>query len=252
VRGTSDQAEGLRRLLAPARTRALALDTTALPLSAGRAVVALASACAAAGRDVLVLDAGRGEVAGALSLTWRHGLADVLAGRCRAADAVLATPAGFRLLPAGRLSSPLEAKDLGRALAELAEAPTLVLVHCGGAQEPLLRIAAAGELLLVAGSGAESLTRVYARIKELARREGRRSFRLLVCGAKEAEARRAQQAVARTALSYAGAAVGFGGSVRAGSAPLGEDWLRVAHALEGWRLAELGPRPCAEAVGVYA
>jgi flagellar biosynthesis protein FlhG len=152
--------------------------------------ITLAHALAQLGQRAVLLDADLG-LANAdvqLGLTPTHDLGAVLAGRVAAADALVAHPAGFYLLP-GRSGSGalagLGAAELDAVLAvthDLAGRFRHVVLDIGAGVGPAQRrlLAAADVPLLVATEEPTSLTDAYAVLKLLAQDAPDRAPRLVV------------------------------------------------------------------------
>ncbi len=160
--------------------------------------ITLAHALARAGRRALLVDADFG-LANAdvqLGLAPRLDLGAVLAGRATAEAAVLAHPAGFRLLP-GRSGSGALASLGGAALEavlalprQLARGHDAVVLDVGaGIGEAQRRLVAEADLALVLATGEPtSLTDAYAVLKLLAQDAPGRAPRLVVNLAESAAA----------------------------------------------------------------
>ncbi len=152
-----------------------------------QAAINLAWALAARGRRVLLLDASFAlpNVDAALALNPPRTLADVLAGRCRLADALAGGPGGIQLI-AGSPGEPREpdALQLGgliRAFSELPRAPDVLLVDCapGIGRGVTTLLHAASEALLVVNDEPAARADVLALITRLNREHGMNRFRLL-------------------------------------------------------------------------
>lgn len=237
---TRDQAAGLRRMLRPGRVRVLPVAAGMRGTGKTSIVLALARAAAEAGRHTVILDHTRGEVANALSLTWRRELADLLEGTHDYADVVLAAPGGAQLLPAARgLSRLIEAGEDGRRLfggfAQLSAPPRLVILNLPTKDASgCTLVPAEAETLLVARPTAPSVTATYARIKDMVRRHGRRRFRLLVNRADDASAQSLHATVAEVARRFLDAEVGYAGAIASGAL----DARPLQTRLDRWPLAE--------------
>ena len=235
-----DQASGLRRLLRPTRVRVLPVAAGMRGTGKTSIVLELARAAAEAGRRAVILDHTRGEVATALSLTWRRELADLLEGTHEYADVALAAPGGTRVIPAARgLTRLIEEGEDGTRLfggfAHLSEPPHLVLLNLptkDGAACTL--VPAESEILLVARPTPPSLTATYARIKDMVRRHGRRRFRLLVNRADARTAEGLHATVAEVARRFLDADVAYAGAIPAGAL----DARPLLSLLDQWPLAE--------------
>lgn len=235
-----DQATGLRRILRPARLRVLPVAAGMQGTGKTRIVIELARAAAAAGQRVVVLDQSRGDIATALSLTWRRELEDLLNGSHEYAQVALPGPAGCAIVPGARgLARLVESGEDGARLfggfARLASAPTLVILNTAAKDASGCRLVPPGaETLLVVRPTQVSITATYARMKDLVRRHGRRNFRLLVNRADAQAAGALHAHVSEVARRFLDAEVVLAGAVAAGNPDLGP----IALALEQWSLAE--------------
>lgn len=249
-----DQAAGLRRMLGRGRLRVLPLAAGQRGVGKTTLLLGIACAAAAAGKRVVVLDPGGGELAAALSLTWRWELIHLLAGEREYREVALAGPAGIAIVPAAKgVAALLEAGHGGEALfagfARLSERADLVLLNVP-ANDPgaCALLPQDAELLMVTCPSREAVTATYSRLKALARRHGRRRFRLFVNRAPEGEARGLHRHMAAVADRFLGTELAYGGSLadeavlRAGgpgaAAHCARAFNTLAQGLADWRLAE--------------
>lgn len=141
--------------------------------------VALARALAASGRRVLLFDGdlGLANIDVQLGLAPRHDIADILAGRIGAEDAILRHEGGFDIL-AGRSGNSALASLPETMLAALATIPGLLadrydivlLDLAAGVDATMRRLASvAASMLLLSTAEPTSLTDGYAVLKRLAR-----------------------------------------------------------------------------------
>jgi len=260
-----DQAAGLRHLLARERLRVL-------PLAAGHSgagkttlILGIACALAAAGRRVAVLDVGSGEVAAALSLTWRWELAHLLEGVREYREVALAGPAdGIEIVPSAKGVAALVAagrggEELFGAFARLGTRPDLLLFDIPAKSTGVCALLPQeAEIAIVMRPGREALTATYSCLKALVRRQGRRRFRLVVNGAPQAEAQQLHRHMAEVVRRFLDAELGWGGAVaaepvlRAGGAraalACAGAFEALAASLSDWRLAEYRvPEPAGRA-----
>jgi len=184
---SSDQAAGLRRMLAHTRLRVLPLAST---LERGaQAVLALhlGAALSQLGQRVVLLDASRGDLAQVMGLRPRHELLHLLQGERDFDEVVLEGPDGLRLVPAARGVEAMTKDDAGGwselfgAFAGLRDPADLVLVNCpAGEARTACRIAGgAHEVVLALETGAQAVTGAYALMKAALRSDGQRRYRLL-------------------------------------------------------------------------
>jgi len=182
----------------------------------------------------------RGEVATALSLTWRHELDDLLDGSREYAEVALDAPGGARVVPGPRgLARLVAAGEDGARLfggfAHLLEPPQLVILNLPTKDSSACALVPADtEVLLVARPTSPSVTATYARLKDMVRRHGRRRFRLLVNRADDAAAAALHAHVAEVARRFLDADVAFAGAVPAGR----PDASHLVPFLDQWSLAE--------------
>jgi flagellar biosynthesis protein FlhG len=219
---TAEQAAGLRAALRPDPVQVIAV--TGGKGGVGKTCVAinLAAALAAQHKRVLMLDGDLG-LANAdvqLGIAPRFTLEHVLDGRCTLEEAVVDTPAGFKLIPAAsgvtRLSSLSTAEHLGlvQAFSQLAIGlDVLVIDTAAGISDSVLQFCqAAQHVLVVLRDEPASLADAYATIKVLAKSHGVRRFQVLAnmstaSGSGEALFRKLQRVTDRfldVVLEYAG------------------------------------------------
>ncbi|WP_082928563.1 MinD/ParA family ATP-binding protein [Cupriavidus gilardii] len=196
-----DQAESLRRMLAPRATRRIAVFACEPGAGATTVALGLAHALALQGERVLLVDedlphARATRLAGAAP---SGTLAQVLAGTVAADAAVGRREAGMPALLPG------DATAWG-SLQALQDFRTVVTDARVGADGALSRFAgAAHNLVVVMRPERESLTAAYACIKRLHHRYACRQFELVVNGAaSEASAMAIAGNLARTAGQYLG------------------------------------------------
>ncbi|WP_186426728.1 MinD/ParA family ATP-binding protein [Cupriavidus metallidurans] len=211
----SDQAESLRRLLAPRVTRRIAVVAADAGAGATTVTLGLANALAMQGERVLLVDEDRHGVratrlSGAAPVAT---LADALVGRVTAAAAIGTRPAsGIAVLPAGDI--PVDAGNMDRALSDLIPDMRSVLIDARtdatGALSPLA--ATAHNVVIVMRPEATSITAAYARIKRLHHEYACRRFHLVVnMAAAEATVAALARNLARTASQYLGVEAGLTG-----------------------------------------
>jgi len=150
----------------------------------------LAWALAARGRRVMLMDASFAlpNVDTALGLTPRYTLQDVLAGRCRLADALLGGPGGVQVI-AGSAAADAQAEPSSRQLAglirafsELPELPDVLLIDTapGVGHGVSAMLQAASEALLVVNDEPAAQADALVLLRRLNERYGMTRFRLLV------------------------------------------------------------------------
>ncbi len=186
---TAAQTAGIRAAVQPGPVQVIAV--TGGKGGVGKTCVALnlAAALAAQGKRVLVLDGDLG-LANAdvqLGLTPRFTLEHVLDGRCTLEEAVVETPAGFRLIPAAsgvaRLAGLSTAEHLGlvQAFSHLTLGLDVLIVDTAAGIADGVRqfCQAAQHVLVVVNDEPASMTDAYALIKVLHRAHGMRHFHIL-------------------------------------------------------------------------
>lgn len=185
-----DQAAGLRRLFGGRHLRVVTFLAAEAGVGKTQAVANLAVALAAQGRQVLVVDENEGIdcIAASLGKAVRADLLDVIAGRCRLRDALVAVRPGLRVLPAARAAGALDQltaaqqESLFAAVADLEVAPEVVLVDARH-QHPLgfsPYALAASETVVALTAQPAAITAAYALIKGVSQQYGRRRFRILI------------------------------------------------------------------------
>lgn len=176
-----DQATGLRRLLAPSALRTIAIGSAGP--TAGRSVITanLAVALARQGRGVVVLDCApaRGSAGWLLA---SQPPADLMAVGARDLRATFAEGVGgVRVARAPRLglarSFESASAHLAQVLETLREDVDVLLVDAPPGD--LVWSAAAGELIVLTGPGAQAMTESYRLIKRLNVDGGRRRMHIL-------------------------------------------------------------------------
>lgn len=181
----TDQAEGLRRLLASTGSRVVAV--TGGPLGVGRTstVVNVAAALAGLGKDVLVIDEcvglGLNSVSAMLGGVRRAGsLRALIAGEIALDEAAVRHELGFSLLAASReYSAGYSAAQLGMLLRGPAD---VVLIDAHLDREGTLSALAAQahDVMIVTRVAAQAITEAYACMKRLHYEHAIAQFRVLV------------------------------------------------------------------------
>jgi flagellar biosynthesis protein FlhG len=171
-----DQADGLRRMFAGQRCRVLALASNPYVAFSGLALDRVAGRLAAAGRQVLVVDAGPGAPA-------PHELArlDLAAGIESVAPRVSYLPA--RGLPLRYVDTRGSAGGFIDALHAAAPQAGVLLLHADAGDLARVLMHRPARPMLLAADHPESLKHAYASAKLLARRTGLATFDLLLAAA---------------------------------------------------------------------
>jgi flagellar biosynthesis protein FlhG len=188
----SDQADGLRRLLARAPTRVIAVAGMGSSTGTTTATMNLGAALVHQGRDVLLIDESAsfgGSACEAWSLDPSGTLADLATGRVDWKQAGSQAACGVHVLPAtpGDATALTDPRDFFVGGAILIDAA----LDANGCLSPLAQ--RADELVLVVRPTATSITDTYASIKRLHYAHALKQARLLVNGADDIES--AQQIV---------------------------------------------------------
>ncbi|MEX3556403.1 MAG: AAA family ATPase [Burkholderia gladioli] len=200
---TTDQAEGLRRLLAGRATRIVAVTGGPAGVGCTTTVVNLAAALAALGKDVLVVDE-RSDVDSA---------AAKLASSWVRTGSTVRHAAGFSICVAAELALARDGYDDARLAAYLDGAADIVLVDAQrdaeGAFSALAR--AANDVLVVTRVAGPAITEAHACMKRLHYAHALAQFRVLVNHVQSA----ADENLAGVASRYLAVALDEGGYVSA-------------------------------------
>jgi len=210
----SDQAESLRRMLAPRVTRRIAVVAAETGAGATTVALGLANALALQGERVLLVDEDRyGARAMRLSgATPAASLSDALAGRVPVAAALGGRAAsGLAVLQAGNLpGATVDDRTLSALLPDMRSLVIDARTDATGALSPLAAIA--HNVVIVMRPEATSITAAYARIKRLHHEYACRRFHLVVnMAAAEATVTALARNLARTASQYLGVEAGLAG-----------------------------------------
>jgi len=206
----TDQAESLRRMLAPRVTRRIAVVSAERGAGGSTVALGLAHALARQGERVLLIEEdGQGRAVALSGAQPRATLADVLAGRVPLDAALGDLPAdAAAVLPAGRIG----ADDARRADA-LADVRTVLVdtqPAADGALSPFAQTA--HNLLVVMRAERLSLPATYASIKRLHHLYACRRFQLLVnLAATEAEVGTLTHNLSQTCSDYLGVQLNLAG-----------------------------------------
>ncbi|MBI1889248.1 MAG: antiactivator of flagellar biosynthesis FleN protein [Burkholderiales bacterium] len=227
----SDQAEGLRRMLAGPRPRIFTF-LSALPDEEKNAMLTnLGASLTVAGSSVLLLDARSltGGVAYDLGATRAATLLEAVRQERPMKEIMQAMPDGFnvaRLTHATMLGrrqlqeaqqDAAQARRLGHIFGALAEQSDVVLVDADLGKDDALPLPAltGGDIVVQVTNGAASIKSAYAIVKRLNAKIGRRPYSVLVTGANEKEARLVYDNMAQAASKYLGTQIRFLGAIPA-------------------------------------
>ena len=208
----TDQAEGLRRMLAGPKPRIVSVLSALSVEEKSATLVNLAASLTRAGSDVLLFDA----CSASNGLAQRLGVARVatlmqVARQERGLNEVIQkTAQGFgvgtmtRESMQGALHNIDQARRLANAFSVLATQSDIVLVDAElDAQNGFpLPAMGAGDIVVQVSGHSNAITSAYAIIKRLNAQLGRRRFGMLVSSATDADAQRIYENIARTASRY--------------------------------------------------
>jgi MinD-like ATPase involved in chromosome partitioning or flagellar assembly len=242
-----DQAAGLRRLLTKPTVRALLVVGHA---ESDWVAAMLAEALVALGERVLLIDQGLGTCHQHLGIAHTRSLEDLVAGRCKTDDAIVATPSGLQVALVRDDFSQLKriAMSTGNFLGGLAGAPEpadLVLIHFSNPAAIARLMDSEAEILLTTGADQGSMQTTYLNIKRTCARLHR--YRVVVVGDdKNANAAAVHERIAATARRFLGIAPDFEGAVpsansrsRAGiPSTFNAAFAQLASRVMAWRLPE--------------
>lgn len=185
----TDQAAGLRKLLAHSRARVITVLGARDGLGATSLVTNLAAVFTRTGKDVLVLDENQSHtnVAQTLGLRARYDLLHAARVDKTWHDVLLQCDDGSAVLPMARAMAALPqmgAAERARLLESLLAAATsrdLVLVDAARGGHSLCASLSGDEpLLLVLNPTASGITESYALLKQMALHHGRQTFAIVV------------------------------------------------------------------------
>lgn len=190
-----DQAEGLRRLLAPHRPRVITVLSALPDADKDLLLVNLSVALERAGSEVLLVDArpANGGIAARVGGPATPSLAEAVRGKVALEHAVAQMPQGCRLMTLASSGGALNAVNpalLAQAFASATGHSGIVLIDGETANDRPFPLPAMedGEIVLQLSPHQESVKSAYALLKRLHARLGRRPFGILVTGASEREA----------------------------------------------------------------
>ena len=261
----SDQADGLRRLMAPTLQRIVAVVGMLPAMGATTAAMNLAEALARQGKDVLLIDE-HGQTPDSPCSVWSIDPSgnwdDVLARRLTLQRACGVAKCGVKVLlaPPSRPSSIDGKADLR---SKCQESVILIDAALGSSGELSLLAQQADDCVLVLRTQPSSITAAYSGIKQLHHAHALKQFRLLINGVVGAEAARKVMAnLANTCSRYLSVSVQSAGWVRsdphhmAGAQRLNKtvleaypasaasvDFRRIASEVEQWPWCPSEKRP---------
>lgn len=219
-----DQAEGLRRMLAGGRVRAVTVAGGRTGIGKTSVLINLAVALARRGKYVMIIDerADAGNVAGKLGLAPRYDLLDVIDRKKRLEEVMLHGPQGIAIVPAAKGVKALSGMDsagqewLVQAFGGLPQPVDVLLVDAGSGSgaNALSMSLASQEVVVVVSSQPASITEAYALIKVMNQEFARRQFRIVVNkSGSEAEARAIYDNMAQAAGRFLDVSLEFMGHI---------------------------------------
>lgn len=218
----NDQAAGLRRLLEGGSRRIVAIVSSAPGDDRCELLLNLASALAALGRDVLVVDADQrpGRIAQAFGVDPAPTLLDAASGICSVGAAIRTCRHGFEmavLVPPGVPVAPGRIGRLDGALRRASDRAdiTLVALSARGEQGWSLPALARCDVVVQVANTRPSITAGYRLIKQISGRPGRRPFGILVTGATPQQGAVVGGNVARAASRYLALSINLVGAIPA-------------------------------------
>jgi flagellar biosynthesis protein FlhG len=184
-----DQAAGLRRIVNPEPVRVIAVTSGKGGVGKTNVSVNLAVAMAAAGKEVMLLDAdlGLANVDVLLGLQPHYNLSHVLTGERSLEEVIVDGPLGIKIVPASSgVKQMVDLDPMGyagivRAFSELsAKVDVLIVDTAAGISNSVTTfVGAAQEVIVVVCDEPASITDAYAMIKVLNRDHDIRRFRIL-------------------------------------------------------------------------
>ena len=186
----SDQAEGLRRLLARTSAKVVTVVGARSGIGSTSVVLNLAATWSRSGKAVLILDehSSQNNVAGTLALKPRYDLINVIKGDKTLQEVILRGNNGAHILPVARAMQSIhllredERDKLLKLLTRAAFGSDVVLVDAAASGGNSVCASLSGEepLMLVLNGTASGITESYAMLKKMALHNGRRTFDIVV------------------------------------------------------------------------
>lgn len=237
----SDQAAGLRRLFAPRGAQIIAMTSAAVVNGRSQLLTEAASALAARGRRVLLVDenpASRQVVSPFGEAARQCGdILQVIRGELNLLQAVAPVSRGLSLLSAARLANaelPLT-RRLSDLMRELEDGHDFILIDCSAARTSQISTLGLQSHYLVIAVTAESngIMQAYAQIKRLAQFHQRDYFHVVVTGrAGRDEARTVFNNLRQVAHEHLGVRLNYMGLANAGRSEMLADLLDTGLTLQ--------------------
>lgn len=209
---TTDQAEGLRRMLAGPKPRVFTFLSALADSEKSAMLINLGASLVRTGSDVLMVDActKSNGVISRLGISTKATLLDVARKDAALSDVVHAVQQGFGIATLTRGPSRSATQDaeqssrLASAFGALAKKVDIVLVDAELGADDTFSICtlAQSEIVIQVSTSATSIKNAYGIIKRLNAKLGRRPFSLLVTGATEKEAKVVYENMAQAARRY--------------------------------------------------
>lgn len=215
----SDQAAGLRRLLAAPGCRTITLLSAVEADERDMLVINLAASLAHFGQRVVLLDAShcQGRIARRLGATTEHTLLDVATEVCELSSTLQAPRQGLQFLELsrGRRIGVDAEKRIEALLDQVMGQCDVLLTAAELDQKQRLPVGAlaSGEILVQVSRRPNAITAGYSAIKSLTRVTGRRSFGVLITDTPEADAKTLHANMAEAASRFLAVSLGFVGSI---------------------------------------
>lgn len=203
----TDQAEGLRRMIAKPAPRVLTFLSSAPGHEKSATLLNLGASLARTGSGVLLIDANattRGVGAG-LDRANGGTLLQAACSQRRLSDVILAMQQGFSLaVMARRGMNDRERQSMSVLFASLAADNDILLVDAELDRADTLPLSAMaeGELIVQVEDRTESVTTAYSLVKRVSDRYGRRPVSILVTGTDAARAGKIYRSIATAARRY--------------------------------------------------
>jgi flagellar biosynthesis protein FlhG len=215
----SDQAEGLRQLLAAPSCRVVTLLSAVDLVERDALLVNLAAALAHFGQKVILMDGSSTQprLAERLGVASGPTLLDVASETCALSCAIHSPmPSfGFIDMSRGQRISSAAGKRLERVMDQLTSQCDVLLVTAEPAASHRLPIdaLAAGDVVVQVSRRRSAITAGYGAIKGMSGLTGRRAFGLMITGTPDEEATTLYENMARVASRFLATSLNFVGSV---------------------------------------